>query len=97
MPSPEGDVFSRSLGAALLFGFVGGAMLLVVGLLGVTNWHGVAARYTRWTQAWVPGFGGSEPDQRLAKDLIRQRVIFGVIAAFGVLLLVGGLISVVRR
>ena len=94
MPSSETDLFSRSLAAAVLFGIVGGAVLLLLGLLVATNWHGVAARYTRWTQAWVPG---PASDERFPQNLMRQRVIFGVIAAFGALLLVAGLISVMRR
>lgn len=94
MTSAQTDLFSRSFAAAVLFGIVGGALLLLLGLLVAMDWRGVAARYTRWTQAWVPG---PASDERFPRNLMRQRVIFGVIAAFGALLLVAGLISVTRR
>jgi hypothetical protein len=90
--SGHADLFTQSLAAALIIGIGGGLLLMVVGIAIATNWRGWADHYSDWTGLFLPA-RRPDFDQRLVRQ---NRIIFGVVAVFGGMLLVGGLISSFR-
>lgn len=85
----DASLFSQSLAAALIFGVVGGLLMMAIGIAIATNWRGWAEHYSDWTGLFLPA-RRPDFDQRLVRQ---NRIIFGVVAAFGAALFVGGLIS----
>ncbi|MDQ1743585.1 MAG: hypothetical protein QOE23_1924, partial [Pseudonocardiales bacterium] len=68
-----------------------GAVLLSVGAAVALNWRGWAGRYTDFIDDVMPATRRSMTVDRWPRLLIQNRIIFGVIAAFGVALLIGGI------
>jgi len=86
------SLFGRSPEAALLIGVGLGLVLTALSLLVATNWKGWADRYTDVVCAFVPRrkykYSAEEQDRR---DVVSTRVMFAVIALFGVILVYGGI------
>jgi hypothetical protein len=90
------DLFTRDPLAAVLFGIVGGSLPFLIGLAVACDWRGSAHRYTSWIQLFLPPAPRLSGEDRLTRDTVRNRTIFGVIAAFGLLLVAGGIVGVLR-
>lgn len=90
------DLFTQDPLAAVLFGIVGGSLLLLIGLAVAGDWRGSAHRYTSWIQTLIPSWSRPPEDVRVDRDTVRNRTISAVIAAFGLLLIAGGIVGLVR-
>jgi hypothetical protein len=90
------DLFTQDPLAAVLFGIVGGSLLFLTGLAVACDWRGSAHRYTSWIQLFLPSWSRLAEEDRLSRDTVRNRTIFGVIAAFGLLLVAGGMVGLTR-
>jgi hypothetical protein len=90
------DLFTQDPLAAVLFGIVGGRLLFLMGLAVAGDWRGSARRYTSWIQTFIPSWSRLPEHVRVKRDTVRNRTIFGVIAAFGLLLIAGGIVGLVR-
>jgi hypothetical protein len=90
------DLFAQDPLAAVLFGIVGGSLLFLIGLAVACDWRGSANRYTSWIQTFIPSWSRLSEDARVERDTVRNRTVFGVIAAFGLLLVAGGIVGLIR-
>jgi hypothetical protein len=90
------DLFAQDPLAAVLFGIAGGSLLFLIGLVVAGDWRGSARRYTSWIQTFIPSWSRLPEDAQIQRDTVRNRIIFGVIAAFGLLLVAGGIVGLVR-
>jgi len=77
--------------AALLVG----AALLSVGTAVTLNWRGWAERYTDLIDALLPPTRRSMTVDHWPRLLMQNRIIFGVIAVFGIGLLIAGIAGLV--
>ena len=68
------------------------------GLAVALNWRGVARRYADIVDAWVPSVRWQKPGSAdEPRFVVVNRVIFAGLAVFGLVLLLGCLVSVVRQ
>ena len=88
----EPGLFDQSLAASILLGIVLGLAMIITGLAMEFNARGYADRYTTFLIRVWPFHG---KDKR--STYVGDRVVFGVIAAFGVAFFVGGIVSVVQH
>ena len=68
-----------------------GAALVSVGAAVALNWRGWGERYTDLTDALVPATRRNMTLDRWPRMFMQNRIIFGVIAVFGVALLIAGI------
>jgi hypothetical protein len=92
----ESDTFANSALAAG-FGVLVGVLLLIVGTAVALNWRGWAVRYTDLVDALVPATRRNLAEDRWPRMLIQTRITFGLTAAFGAVLVYGGIVALVRR
>jgi hypothetical protein len=89
----ESGLFEQSLVAALGIGLGGGAVLLFVGAAVSLNWRGWAEKYTDLTDAWWPPW-----TRRSRLNRVRtNRLVFTMLAFFGVGLIITGSIAAMRH
>ena len=74
-----------------VFGVLLGAALFSVGTAVALNWRGWAVRYTDFIDAAVPATRRSMVVDRWPRMLIQNRIIFGVLALFGIAFLIHGI------
>jgi hypothetical protein len=79
-----------SLAGGLLAVLIGAA-LVGVGTAVALNWRGWAVRYTDLIDAMVPSTRRQMRVDRWPKFLIQNRIIFAVMAVFGIALLINGI------
>jgi hypothetical protein len=88
-------MFGSRLGA-FAFGVGLGTILLAIGIAVAANWRRCAERYTDWTDAFAPQTRLTTTD-RWPRMLRQNRIIFGVIAAFGGALLLTGIVTLLAE
>jgi hypothetical protein len=91
----ELDMSSDSSLAGGLLLVLLGAALLSVGTAVALDWRGWAVRYTDFIDAALPATRRSMVVDRWPRLLIQNRIIFGVIAVFGIGCLIGGIAELV--
>ena len=89
-------MFADSPFAAVVLGVLVGAALLAAGAAVALNWRGCGDRYTHWIGGVLPAARRRAAANRTPRLLLENRVIFGVIAAIGAGLLVGGVAALTR-
>jgi hypothetical protein len=91
------DLFSTSVWAAVGIGLGVGSAMIVVGLIVATDWRGAARRYSDLVYQQGLSWSRSTEDERFERQIMLNRIIFGVCALLGVGLLAGGISSIVSR
>lgn len=86
-------MFADSPLTAVVFGVLLGAVLLSIGTAVASNWRGWGERYTDWIDDLLPTTRRSMAADRRPRLLVQNRIIFGVFAAFGIGLLVAGIVT----
>lgn len=96
----EEPLFSRSVFAAAVLGIGLGTVLLLLGIAVDVNWRGWAERYALLIDALTlsrPRELRRSADEQWQRRVRQQRVVFGLIACFGALILVAGVIATLRH